>query len=446
MFRFQWVGGILLILVVSEFQLSRASVSTVVSLAVTALETTIERANKVSDSLKNDNDITPGDVILSFMETIPVVGDIIRLFKGQDEDETKEIMNKILAQLTTLSQLQTETLVFLQNLDNKINLVVLKNQIATSSKIINSCYTDLIHFLKNPSSLADTDRFLKCYYSIMTEVRHIGRILEEKEFSLESPKLFSYIIQQDKYCNGTNIVNTYKYLFGLHFLGCETAVLAEAVKYGNTSRTFSTECLTSIKNIEKHMMSIYSVCTRDTCDRVIGVLKSVIGSHYNKPVERIAGEILVRLPWFFFTVFKFNRNPGGQMTGNFLPSYVTIHHGHTYFIILWTPFNTLLKSDDTTVSFVLEFDATHFDSDYRGMHVNRNIARKPAMVIGHFNNNVTKVSYSRCTKTSKITLAPEPGHILNAKSDSGKISSVNVVLVLSIAVLHLFDRVINMIS
>lgn len=443
---FQLVIVNCLILVVLKFKVSSASVSTVAGLAVTALEKTIERANKFSDSLKNDHDITPGDVILSYIETIPIVGDIIRLFKGQDEDETKAVMDKILAQLNTLSVLQKETLVFLQNLEHKINLIVLKNQIATSSKVINSCYIDLTHFLKNPSSLADSDRFLKCYYTIMAEVRHIGRILKEEEFTLESPKLFSYIISHDGYCNGTNIVNTYKFLFGLYFLGCETAVLSEAVKYGNTSRTFSNECLTSIKNIEQHMMSIYSVCTRDSCDRVIGVLESVIGSHYNKPVEKTAGEILVRLPWFYFTIFKFNRNPGGQMTGNFLPSYVTIHHGHTYFIIVWSPFKTLLKSDDTTVSFVLEFDATYFDSDYRGMYVNRNIARKPAMVIGHFNNNVTTVSYSRCTKTSKITLAPEPGHILNAKSDSGKISSVNVVLLLSIAVLHLFYNVINMIK
>lgn len=443
MFPIKWVNVIFLILAISKLQVSTASVSTVISTAVTALETTIERANTVSDSLKNDNDITPGDVILSFIETIPVVGDIIRLFKGQDEDETKEIMNKILSQLNTLSQLQGETLVFLQNLDNKINLVVLKNQIATSSKVINSCYTDLIHFLKNPSSLADTERFLKCYYSVMAEVRHIGRILEEKEFSLESPKLFSYIIRQDGYCNGTNIVNTYKYLFGLYYLGCETAVLSEAVKYGNTSRTFSSECLTSIKDIEKHMINIYSVCTRDKCDRVIGVLESVIKSHYNKTIERTAGEILVRLPWFSFAIFKFDRNPNGRMTpGDFLPSYVTIHHGHTYFIILWTPFKTLLKSDDTSLSFVLEFNATHFNSDYRGMHVVRNIARKPANVIGYFSNNITNSSYSRCTKTNKITLAPEP--ILNTKSESGKISSMNVVLVFS--VLHSLDSVINMIN
>lgn len=437
---FHLVYVIFLILSVSKFQSFSASKAEIVSIAITALETTIKRANQFSDSLKNDNHITPGDVILSYIETIPVVGDIIRLFNGDDEDENKEMMNKILSQLNTLSRLQEETLVFLQNLENKINLIVLKNQIATSSKVINSCHIDLTHFLKNPSSLADRDRFLKCYYSIMAEVRHIGRILKEEEFTLESPKLFSYMIHQEGYCNGTNIVNTYKYLFGLYFLGCETAVLSEAVKYGNTSRTFSNECLTSIKNIEKHMMSIYSECKRDSCDRVVGVLESVIGSHYNMPIERTAGEIMVRLPWFYFTIFKFNKNPGGLMTGNFLPSYVTIHHGHTYFIIVWTPFKTLLKSDDTTVSFVLEFDATHFDSEYRGMYVNRNIARKPAMVIGHFNINATRIFYRRCTKASKITLAPEP--VLN----TGKMSSMNVVLIFPVALLHLFDSVLNMVN
>ncbi|VDI53987.1 Hypothetical predicted protein, partial [Mytilus galloprovincialis] len=133
MLRFQLVILIFLILAVSELQVTSASVSTVLSLAVTALETTIERANKLSDSLKNDHDITPGDVILSYIDTIPIDGDIIRLFNGQDEDGTKAVMDKILAQLNTLSELQKKNLVFLQNLEHKINLVVLKNQIATSS-------------------------------------------------------------------------------------------------------------------------------------------------------------------------------------------------------------------------------------------------------------------------------------------------------------------------
>lgn len=203
-----WLMAICLISAVSKLQMTSASV---VSSTVTASETTIERVTKVSsDSLKNDNDFKPGDVILSYIETIPVVGYIIRLIKRQDEDETKDMTNKILAQLKTLYQLQRETLVSLQNLDNKINLVVLKNRIATSSKIINNSITDLSSFLKNPSSLAHTERFLKYFDCVMAEVR---QILEGKEFSLMSPKLCSYIIQQVEYFNGTHIIKTNKYLF-----------------------------------------------------------------------------------------------------------------------------------------------------------------------------------------------------------------------------------------
>lgn len=386
---------------------SCGSPATIVGFALTALDKTVERANQFYSSLENDNDITPQDIILSYVETIPVIGDIMGLITGNLDDIDEVILENIQSQLDALSNLQKTALHFLQNLHNKINLVVLKNQIASSSKVINSCYMDLTHFLQNSKSEPEKDRFLQCYDSIMAEVRHLGRILKEEEFTLESPKLFTYIISQDGFCNGTKIVNTYKYLFGLFFLGCETAVLSEAVKYGNISKTLFNECITHINEIEMHMREIYDICIGDSCNQVINVLSSVIQTYKDKDINKTAGEISTRLPWFSFTLFKFMKNPKEEITGNFLPSIVTIHHGYTHFIIVWTPYQTLINPDDSSLSFILEFETAYFESDYRGMNITRSLASKRGVVIGYFSHVANNGSYDRCSMTSRVNLASE---------------------------------------
>lgn len=406
----------LLFVVLALTQFEETSSSKVLAgYAVTALKETVKKANQFYNSLKDDNDITPGDVVLSYVDTIPVVGDIIRALTDSSdyEDEMREVTNNILAQLKSLSEIQGETLYFLQKLQNDINLAVFKIQIATASKIINSCHTDLTLFLQNPKAIPEHDRFLKCYYTAITEIRHLGRIVTEKEYTMESPKLFSFMITKDGFCNGTKIIRTYKYLFGLIVLGCETAVLSEAVKYGNTSSTFSRECSTLIQDIEEHMGVIYSGCINDNCSQVINVLISVIQNYYDKPLNETAVDIRMRLPWFSFTIYMFNQNPGELMMGNLLPSSVTIQYGYTFFIILWTPYKLLLDPGHNFLSFFLQFDATYFNSEYEGMTIFKNIASKPAIAIGYFGNDASKDSYNRCSRPSRITLAPEPKNLNN---------------------------------
>lgn len=431
---------------VIKFEEATLSRSTLAGYAATALKQTVKRADHLYKALRHDNGITPGDTIIRYIDTIPVVGDIVRAITGDSsdyDDQMNEVVNNILAELKSLSEIQADTLNLIQKLQGDINLVVFKIQIATASKTINSCHTDLILFLQNPKSVPESDRFLKCYYTVITEIRHIGRIVTEKEYTVESPKLFSFMITDDGFCNGTKIIKTYKYLLGHVVLGCETAVLSEAVKYGNTSSTFSRECSALIQDIEQHMREIYSDCTNDDCSQVIDVLTSVIQTNYHQTLNKTAKEMSLRLPWFSFTTFMFGNDPEGRMFGNLLPSFVSFQHAETYFIVIWTPYKTFLDHGHDLLFFVLEFDANHLISEFQSMNILKNVDSNPSVVVGYFRNETnTTDSYDRCSRQSRITI--ESKHLDTPNENCCDFSKSSIlVLIFSYAVLLMSVKIIT---
>lgn len=164
----------------------------------------------------------------------------------------------------------------METLEKKIDFIVTNNQITQSTSYISSCSVERINFLRNPDKKPEQDRLLTCYDNIMKDIRLLARILTEKENTL--PKLFQEIIKGDGMCNGTKIINSYKYLFSNVLGGCDTAIIAEQLKYNGTSELLLQECKAQIKDITGHLKIIFRDCKADSCEPIQKTLTGIIHS------------------------------------------------------------------------------------------------------------------------------------------------------------------------
>ncbi|CAG2214335.1 unnamed protein product [Mytilus edulis] len=220
-------------------------------------------------------------------------------------------------ELKVLSENQDKIVHGIENLQNKIDILPIKNEITTRSVDINSCFRDLNYYLRQPEMKSRQDNIRKCADAIKPGIRFIAELLKE---SNTYTKVFGEIIETDKLCNVSKIMGMHKYLLSLFVTGCEAAITSEVVEYNGTSTNMLEECNTNFQDINAHLMDIFRECTNDPCDTVISVLNSSILLNIDKHAKVIWQDVTSYFPWFHFQIYEFSVKPNVTIVGNKNPA------------------------------------------------------------------------------------------------------------------------------
>ncbi|CAC5393788.1 unnamed protein product [Mytilus coruscus] len=356
---------------------------------IQSLQLVSEAAKNFGESLKNDDDITVPMVMIRVMENIPVLGDIVNLFIGQNNDISEEL-NNLKKQLEILSNNQDEILSGIKSLHIQIDYIPIKSEITTRSVEINSCFEELNYFLRFPDMKSRQHSLHQCAFEIKPGIRFIADLLNENRYS----KIFKQMIETDKYCNSSNIMGMHRYLFALYFTGCEAVIASEAIAYNGSYTNMLEECNTNFEGINSHLQQIFYKCTHDDCDTITSILKGSILQNINNPTKVIWHDATSKFPWFFFQFFELSGESNVTLVGNQKPSSVTFHYNATLqFFIAWTPYKTLRSPDKTPLGFSYELNSKNIVKDFTSMNVSSNYETTPAIVMGY----VMSRKFSACS-------------------------------------------------
>ncbi|CAG2226493.1 unnamed protein product [Mytilus edulis] len=293
-----------------------------------SLQIASETATRLYESLKHEKDITAPNVVIAFVETIPIIGERVKLFTDETSDtiigeiaklftdetlDTSQQLASVKRELHVLSENQDEIIKGIKILHTKIDFLPIKNEITTRSVDINSCFKDFNNFLRQPDSKPRQDDLRKCTDTIKPGLRFIADLLKENKYT----KVFEQmIIDTDKYCNISNIMKMHKYLYSLYVTGCEAVITSEAVEYNGSSTNMLEECNGNFMEIDVHLKKIFDRCTKDRCDDIISILNSAILLNIDKHTKIIWRDVISNFPWFNFQVYEFSASPDITIVGN----------------------------------------------------------------------------------------------------------------------------------
>lgn len=151
-----------------------------------------------------------GDVALKFVQSFPVIGDIIRLFTESPyhQYDIERGLREVNENLKVLNINIKKIGIKVEELSKTIDLSVMKNQVATDKREISNFFEDFLLFLPNPTSRAQQDRLKNCY-SKFSYVRQIGSILKNDKQTFMQKPIFDQIIGITGYCDGERVKDVF---------------------------------------------------------------------------------------------------------------------------------------------------------------------------------------------------------------------------------------------
>lgn len=306
------------------------------------LQVAIDQLIQTSSNLKTayaDNDLqTAGDVALTLVESLPVIGDIVYLLTNNPDPsyDFESGLTRINDNLKVLNTNIKEIGKRVEELSKTIDISVIKNQVATDKREISNCYADLLLFLQNPLSKAETDRLMYCY-SKFSYVRQIGSILRNDKLTFMQMPIFDQIIDKTGYCDGQRIQNIFGFLLGIYIEGCTAMMTSEVLIYGNTSTTYKEECKTTLKSAVNFLLNLYDRCKKEMCTKYIHVLITIFKTYQTSSIK---SQLITKFPWFKFVMVKLRKrvSSGIALYNLHVYNYLTLSSSDVvYSVLIWLP-------------------------------------------------------------------------------------------------------------
>lgn len=301
-----------------------------------ALSQIASTTSDLSSAYSNNELQNIGDVALTIVKSVPIVGDVVGLLTSSPEEKVK-IASELTSINNHLAALNRE-IINVGSLVNKISkqldLSLIQKQVADDVRVITNCHSNFLLFLEKPTMIAEQDRLIACYDKF-GYIREIGNILNDEKVTFSQKPLFDQIIDITTFCNGSRINSVYKYLLGVYVEGCIAVTTAEAIKYNQTSTTFKDICEKTIKKSQEHLLTIYEKCAAESCDKLKYIVSFL--SNYSD-TNLISKRLNETLPWFHLSVLLFKPNTAAKQ--NFFDgkvNYVVVTNKvFTHRIILWS--------------------------------------------------------------------------------------------------------------
>lgn len=299
------------------------------------------------------------DVVGSILENVPVIGDIISALSpnSNKDEEIVSALRQLSLNLNALSEQIDEIKDIITSMPHILSISVFQKQVAEDGREIEDCYDSYILHLLNPNASDVTFRLSECY-SKFQYLRELGSILTGKSITFNQRSLFQEIISKSAgYCNGTEITNPFKYIFGLYIKGCISISMAEHLKFA-TSNSVNIGCKQRTSTIFAHFNEIYLKCqNRNPCDKNKDdtLMNDIVGEMTE--LKEIDKALRRQFPWYYFTLITTDKEVTNNVTGTGVyPSMTSLRiNDNKYVTILWFPVQSNSHwNDSNSVSYHLE--------------------------------------------------------------------------------------------
>ncbi|XP_062586792.1 uncharacterized protein LOC134248403 [Saccostrea cucullata] len=294
-------------------------------------------------------------IVLNLLRSVPGFGNVVKLFVSGGNSEINELYRKLDQMSHDVSQIKA----VVQTIPSIIQISVIQKQVAEDEREINNCYLDSLSYLNNPTGSPEIDRMKTCYDKFQY-VRDVSRILQGESVTFNQHSLFKEVKLKSGFCNGTEIVNIFKYLYGLFTKGCIAVGLAEQVKFENSTR-INDECQSFVPRIFTFIREFYSTCqTFDLCS---------VEKEHNFMLQTISSDVensikffKILFPWYEATLIRTSSPLDYEILDSTrTPSVMTVQRGFTYYSVLWFPVKTMFlhTNANNVSSFQVKFEGAY---------------------------------------------------------------------------------------
>ncbi|CAC5378259.1 unnamed protein product [Mytilus coruscus] len=356
-----------------------------------ALQIAIDQLIKTSADLKTayvNNDLeTAGDVGLTLVESMPIIGDIVHVLNN-NPDPSFDFKSGLITINDNLKVLNTKIKkigVRVEELSKTIDLSVIKNQVATDKREISNCYADLLLFLPNPLSNAEQDRLIDCY-SKFSYVRQVGGILRNDKLTFMQKPIFDQIIDITGYCDGARIEDVFGFLLGIYIEGCTALITSEVLKYGNKSTTYRVECKTTIQASRNLLIEILINCKLESCSKYIQAMTNMLKMDQASNIE---SQLKAIFPWFNFVIVMLRKevSSGIALYNLHVFNYLTLSSSDVvYRVLIWAPTANSTTSGDNTYG--VGYKENEMEFIYNGINLHKTTINGLTQLTG-FHDNIS---------------------------------------------------------
>lgn len=353
------------------------------------LKLALDQLIKTSANLKTayaNNDLqSAGDVALSLVESIPIIGDIVYLLTNNPETsfDFESALTVINDNLKVLNANIKKIGIKVEDLSKTIDLSVIKNQVATDKREISNCYADFLLFLPNPTLKAEQDRLKHCY-SKFSYVRQIGNILINDKLTFMQKPIFDQILEITGYCDGKRINDVFGFLLGIYIEGCTALMTSEVLTYGNKSTTFKNECKTTIQASRKTHAEIVMNCTMELYNKHIPTMTNILKTDHASSIESSLQTIF---PWFNFVIVTLQKriSSGIALYNLKVFNYLTlISNDIVYRVLIWSPRTNDTNSGNYTYG--VGYNEKEVEFVYNGKNLHKTTINGLTQLTGYHDN------------------------------------------------------------
>lgn len=218
---------------------------------------------------------------------------------------------------------------------NFFNLFKLRRTLDAYEEDINKCFYYFEQYLSDPSSYGQN--LVSCNNVISPYTLEMGKLLNGKSVTFFNGNFFHRIMDKTGYCDGTQILDLFKFMLGVYTKSCLITIAAEPLKYGPDSDIFKHQCQNDIKSAFSKYTAMNLNCKFQPCKNIFNVLQK----YSNESDVSILGNRFRNLfPWYYFVIIYFNNEDidNIEFFGETMNRLVIPRSGKVKKIVLWSEF------------------------------------------------------------------------------------------------------------
>ena len=185
----------------------------------------------------------------------------------------------------------------------KFHYFIYDSVITNAQRVISSCF-DYVAPLYNASSHQQAQReLMTCNPDQKTYVKQIGDILTGQTIGTQNKLLFDQVIDDQGFCNGTEVMNLRDVMSILFAKGCSVTIITEYIEHGNASSFIDRNyCTRTLQEINDYQETLFHRCVNESVDTHQKVFKDILS--ITEIFEQIFLILNSTFPWFKFSLIK----------------------------------------------------------------------------------------------------------------------------------------------
>ncbi|VDI03315.1 Hypothetical predicted protein [Mytilus galloprovincialis] len=217
------------------------------------------------------------------------------------------------------------------------HLFQLRRTLDAYEEDIDKCFNYLKEYLSD--SYSYRQNLISCYDVILPYTLDIGQLLKGQPVTFFKGNIFRRIMDKTSYCDGTQMLDMFKFILGVFTKGCLVTISAEPLKFGSNYSIYEhhDQCQNYIKSAFIKYTAIILNCKFQPCDTLFNVLQKYSNE---SDVNILSTRFRNIFPWYYFVVIYFNDEDISniEFIGETLNRLIIPRSGKVKTIIMWSEF------------------------------------------------------------------------------------------------------------